>query len=213
MPPRVALQRRRRRPTGAPTQDHVPQHVRRLPNPNAPRHSARRIGKRRRTRGSPRNPRLRSAPTKPKQAGKAGHEAAKASGMKPRASSWSNRTPFTSQPRNTTGKTSMMHSNSRQSVRVPRPATQPQAAAPVPKPSTPPQLAKASRAAQPPPSPTRPLAKPKKASPPPLPQPVLLTDSDLVDDEDVTHVVRSTQPTSVDVEIDCFSRTEPPPES
>jgi len=107
----------------------------------------------------------------------------------------------------------MMHSNSRQSVRVPRPATQPQAAAPVPKPSTPPQLAKASRAAQPPPSPTRPLAKPKKASPPPLPQPVLLTDSDLVDDEDVTHVVRSTQPTSVDVEIDCFSRTEPPPES
>jgi len=41
----------------------------------------------------------------------------------------------------------------------------------------------------------------------------LLTDADLVDDEDVTRVARNTQPTSVDVEVDCFSRSEPPPES
>ena len=71
----------------------------------------------------------------------------------------------------------------------------------------------------PPPSPKRPVvkrssvAKPVKASPPPLPQAALLTDADLIDDEDITQVVRSTQPTSVDVEFDCFSHTEPPPES
>ncbi len=52
---------------------------------------------------------------------------------------------------------------------------------------------------------------PTKAWPPPLPQPVLLKDTDLVDDEAAP--VRASQPTSVDVEIDCFSRTEPPPES
>jgi hypothetical protein len=52
-----------------------------------------------------------------------------------------------------------------------------------------------------------------RALPPPLPEDVLLTDADLIDEEDVTQVVRDTHPTAVDVEIDCFSCTEPPPES
>ena len=98
---------------------------------------------------------------------------------------------------------------------VPRPAQQ-QAFPPVPKQSAaPPKLA--SKNLEPPPSPRRPRSQPAKASPPPLPQPVLLTDADLIDDEDTTQVARATQPTSVDVEfdveLDCFSRSEPPPES
>ena len=50
-----------------------------------------------------------------------------------------------------------------------------------------------------------------KAAPPPLPAPVLLVDADLVDDE--VERARASLPTSVDVELDCFTRTEPPPES
>ncbi|HKO47001.1 MAG TPA: hypothetical protein VJV79_04720 [Polyangiaceae bacterium] len=48
--------------------------------------------------------------------------------------------------------------------------------------------------------------------PPPLPETILLTDADLVDD-DPGQSVRASQPTSVDVELDCFTRSEPPPES
>jgi hypothetical protein len=97
---------------------------------------------------------------------------------------------------------------------VPRPAQQ-QAFPPVPKQSAaPPKLA--SKTLEPPPSPRRPRSQPAKASPPPLPKPVLLADADLIDDEDTTQVARATQPSSdveFDVELDCFSRSEPPPES
>jgi len=98
---------------------------------------------------------------------------------------------------------------------VPRPAQQ-QAFPPVPKQSAaPPKLA--SKNLEPPPSPRRPRSQPAKASPPPLPKPVLLADADLIDDEDTMQVARATQPTSFDVEfdvdLDCFSRSEPPPES
>ena len=98
---------------------------------------------------------------------------------------------------------------------VPRPAQQ-QAFPRVAKQSAaPPKLA--SKNLEPPPSPRRPGSQPTKASPPPLPQPLLLADADLIDDEDTTQVARATQPSSVDVEfdveLDCFSRSEPPPES
>jgi hypothetical protein len=97
---------------------------------------------------------------------------------------------------------------------VPRPTTPPQTNARSPKASAPVPAQLASKLSLPPPSPKRAVyAKPAKASPPPLPQPALLADADLIDDEDITQVVRNTQPTSVDVEIDCFSCTEPPPES
>ena len=94
---------------------------------------------------------------------------------------------------------------------VPRPA-QPKAFTPAPKPSAAPPRP-ASKAPEPPPAPRRLCSQPAKASPPPLPVPVLLTDADLIDDEDTTPVARASQPTSVDVEFDCFTRSEPPPES
>jgi len=65
----------------------------------------------------------------------------------------------------------------------------------------------------PPPAPRRTTAKPSKPAPPPLPQPELLADADLVDDEDTFPTERAPQPSSEDVDIDCFTRSEPPPES
>jgi len=94
---------------------------------------------------------------------------------------------------------------------VPRP-TQHQAGTPIPKPTAQLPARPASNIPKPPPSPMRPSAKPRRASPPPLPETILLTDADLVDD-DLRRSVRASQPTSVDVEIDCFTRSEPPPES
>jgi len=98
-------------------------------------------------------------------------------------------------------------------ISVPRPASCPQAVTPGPKQSAGPQSRPVSKLPKPPPAPNRTLAKRSKALPPPLPEDVLLTDADLIDDEDVTRIVRPSQPTAVDVELDCFSRTEPPPES
>jgi len=112
-----------------------------------------------------------------------------------------------------------MHSNSQANdgqgatgmrpVSIPRPTTQPKALAPVAKGSAPPRSRPVSEVPKPPPAPRRSATK----RPPPLPAPVLLTDADLVDDEDVTRVVRDARPTAVDVELDCFSCTEPPPPS
>ncbi|HYP99449.1 MAG TPA: hypothetical protein VER96_12335 [Polyangiaceae bacterium] len=46
-----------------------------------------------------------------------------------------------------------------------------------------------------------------------MPEPVLLADADLIDDEDTTKAARAPQPSSEDVDFDCFTRSEPPPES
>lgn len=96
---------------------------------------------------------------------------------------------------------------------VPRPTTQTKAT-PSPMPRTTAQLMLADTVVPgPPPVPRRPSAKPSRPSPPPLPKTVRLADADLIDEQEVTHVARTPIPTSFDVEIDCFSRTEPPPES
>jgi hypothetical protein len=114
-----------------------------------------------------------------------------------------------------------MHSNpqpkaaqsaaSTRQVPIPRPATQPKALAPMAN-----HGAHESKLAnddpKPPPAPRRIVGRRSKASPPPLPEQVFLTDADLIDDE-ITQAARDGQPTSVDVELDCFSCTEPPPES
>jgi hypothetical protein len=73
----------------------------------------------------------------------------------------------------------------------------------------------------PPPAPRRFVAKPSKPgppplpskAPPPLPQPALLDDADLIDDEDMVHAARNSLPTSEDVDLECFTLSEPPPES
>jgi hypothetical protein len=95
---------------------------------------------------------------------------------------------------------------------VPRPS-RPLAVTSVPKPSAAAHSRPISKVPTPPPSPVRAVTRPAKRSPPPLPEHVLLTDADLMDDADSTQPVRASQPTAVDVEIDCFSRTDPPPES
>jgi len=97
-------------------------------------------------------------------------------------------------------------------VGVPRP-THLKPIAPIRKQSAPLPSRTVSKIPTPPPAPRRPVVKRPKASPPPLPETILLTDADLIDDEYVGRAGRAPQPTAVDVEIDCFSRTEPPPVS
>src|SRR6478735_6015818 len=93
---------------------------------------------------------------------------------------------------------------------VPRPP-RPRTDTPASKESAPPKPRLVSSA--PPPAPRRTAAKSTKPTPPPLPQPVLLADADLIDDEDTTKAARPPQPSSEDVDFDCFTRSEPPPES
>lgn len=93
---------------------------------------------------------------------------------------------------------------------VPRPP-RPRTDTPASKESAPPKPRLVSSA--PPPAPRRTAAKSTKPTPPPLPEPVLLADADLIDDEDTTKAARAPQPSSEDVDFDCFTRSEPPPES
>lgn|GEM_PF-1782683 len=113
---------------------------------------------------------------------------------------------------------------------VPRPS-RPRALTPAPKDgASPPKRNFEQQAVAPPPAPRRPAKPsqarcgplpskpappplPSKPAPPPLPRPVQLADADLVDDEDTTRAPRAPQPTSEDVELDCFTLSEPPPES
>jgi len=103
---------------------------------------------------------------------------------------------------------------------VPRPA-RPQTATPAPKQSSPAKPMLVGKTSTPPPAPRRLLAKPSKPAPPPLPskappplpQPAQLADADLIDDEDTVQAPRGQLPTSEDVDLDCFTISEPPPES
>jgi hypothetical protein len=78
-----------------------------------------------------------------------------------------------------------------------------------------------SKTPAPPPAPRRLVAQPSKPAPPPLPskappplpRPALLADTDLIDDEDTVQAARDPLPTSEDVDLDCFTLSEPPPES
>jgi hypothetical protein len=108
-------------------------------------------------------------------------------------------------------------------VCVPRPP-RPRTVTPAPKESTPPKPKLVTQASAPPPAPRRLIAKPStkpppplppvpSRTPPPLPQPAPLTDADLVDDEDTVQAPRAPFPTSEDVDFDCFTLSEPPPES
>lgn len=119
---------------------------------------------------------------------------------------------------------------------VPRPGPKPQSAAPTANQSAPPIRAPLRRPASalvapsPPPLPVRAAPSPvrsaplaaavavPRSAPPPLPvRPLeLLADSDLVDDDvslKAAAAARAEQPTTLDVELDiaCFTRTEPPP--
>lgn len=113
---------------------------------------------------------------------------------------------------------------------VPRPS-RPQALIPGPRQSAPPKPRLVTSNPTPPPAPRRSVEKPSiaappparakaappplpsKWAPPPLPQPALLSDADLVDDEDTAQATRAPQPSAEDVDLDCFTRSEPPPES
>jgi hypothetical protein len=106
---------------------------------------------------------------------------------------------------------------------VPRPArsSRSQSAAPTPKESAPPKPRLVSTTSSPPPAPRRNASSAPKAgppplpskTPPPLPEPALLADTDVIDDEDTVQAARTPQPSSEDVDLDCFTCSEPPPES
>ena len=99
----------------------------------------------------------------------------------------------------------------KRAVSVPRPTTPVGAFRPAGKASTPPQLRLVSEIPKPPPAPKRQLAKRPPPVPPPLPEPVLLSEADLVDD--AVEAAASIAPTTlVDHEVGCFSRTEAPPQ-
>ena len=99
----------------------------------------------------------------------------------------------------------------------PRPRT----GTPAPKDSSAPTQVLVSKTSTPPPTPRRLVAKPSKPappplpskSPPPLPQPAQLADADLIDDEETVLAPRNPLPSSEDVDLDCFTLSEPPPES
>lgn len=99
----------------------------------------------------------------------------------------------------------------------PRPRT----GTPAPKESSAPTQVLVSKTSTPPPAPRRLVAKPSKPAPPPLPsktppplpQPAQLADADLIDDEETVLAPRNPLPSSEDVDLDCFTLSEPPPES
>ena len=94
---------------------------------------------------------------------------------------------------------------------VPRPA-RPRTVTPPPAPRR--SAAEPSKAAPPLlPSKAAPPPLPSRMAPPPLPRPALLSDSDLIDYEETAQAARAPQPTSEDVDLSCFTCTEPPPES